>query len=372
MTTRIVVLGGYGNFGAVIARALSDDSNIELYVAGRNSEKAAEFAKLIGARAATLDSNGLNFSQKLERLNATILINTAGPFQNADYSVAKACIAVGCHYIDIADGRQFVCRITSLDDAAKRAGVITISGASTVPALSSAVVDAHVARFSALLSIKTGISASEKIPGEATIAAVLSYAGKKIDIWRDGKLQTVYGWQDLRLKKFATPVGWRWQCNCDVPDLSLFPNNYPDTETVVFSAGLGMTATHIGTWILAGLTRAGLIRQPDRLSALLRRLALRLARFGNGKSAMFVAMTGRDHDGKKIQWRWELIAQNNDGINVPCLGAVALARKLVNQSAASDALQPGAYPCVGFVSLEEYLAALAGLQITTSLTEIDC
>jgi hypothetical protein len=44
--------------------------------------------------------------------------------------------------VDLADGRDFVCGIDVLDPQAKAAGVLLLSGASSVPALSSAVVDA--------------------------------------------------------------------------------------------------------------------------------------------------------------------------------------------------------------------------------------
>jgi hypothetical protein len=50
---------------------------------------------------------------------------------------------------------------------------------------------------------------------------------------------------------------------------------------------------------------------------------------------------------------WELVAEGNDGMNIPCMAAVALARKLAGGPVAT-----GATPCVGLISLEEYLAEL--------------
>ena len=49
MTMRVLILGGYGNFGSYIARALKDDPTITLIIAGRSLAKAQAFA-------ATLDS----------------------------------------------------------------------------------------------------------------------------------------------------------------------------------------------------------------------------------------------------------------------------------------------------------------------------
>ncbi|AXB77982.1 hypothetical protein TQ38_002700 [Novosphingobium sp. P6W] len=57
-----------------------------------------------------------------------------------DHAIPRACIAAGVHYIDIANSREFVCGIEALEAAAKDAGVVLLSGASSVPALSGAAV----------------------------------------------------------------------------------------------------------------------------------------------------------------------------------------------------------------------------------------
>ena len=39
--------------------------------------------------------------------------------------------------------------------------------------------------------------------------------------WRDGRASTASGWQGLRRVTFDPPVGSRWICDCDVPDLDI-------------------------------------------------------------------------------------------------------------------------------------------------------
>ena len=357
-----VVLGGYGNFGAIISRRLATHPGMSLVVAGRDERRAKTFAAALKVHGRQLNGNDPSLSDTLRNIGANVVINCAGPFQNAGYQVAQSAIDAGAHYIDIADGRRFVCDIATLDSAAKNAGVAVISGASSVPALSSAVVDAHLDHFAHLDTIDTGISASEKIPGVATVAAVLSYAGKTFETKENGTNRQVYGWQGLHLERFSAPANSRWQCRCDIPDLELFPQHYDSVQTVSFAAGLGLSVTHLGTWLLAGLVRMGLMRRPERFAGGLRRSAVTLERFGNGASAMYVRMTGIDHHGADVTWRWELIARNNDGAQVPCLAAVALCRKL----AGGEPMAPGARACVGLLSLEEYLSELDGLAITVT------
>ena len=58
------------------------------------------------------------------------------PYGRDPYRVARAAIAAGAHYIDLADDGAFVAGIGALDEEAKAAGVAVISGASSVPAIS--------------------------------------------------------------------------------------------------------------------------------------------------------------------------------------------------------------------------------------------
>jgi short subunit dehydrogenase-like uncharacterized protein len=54
-------------------------------------------------------------------LGAELVIHTAGPFQGQDYGVVAAAVAAaGAHYIDLADGRRFVCDFPAALDAAFR------------------------------------------------------------------------------------------------------------------------------------------------------------------------------------------------------------------------------------------------------------
>lgn len=359
----VVVLGGYGNFGTVIVRRLRAIAGMRVWVAGRDLAKARELAKSCGAEALQLDMNSPDLAEQLRGLGAHMLISTAGPFQNQDYRVAQAAIAAGLHYADLADAREFVCAIGELDEAARTAGVLVCSGASSVPALAAGVIDELLPRFSRLDEIWHGISSSEKTPGVSTLAAVLNYCGKPFQQWRDGSWQKVHGWQDLSPHDFAAPLGKRWVGNCDIPDLQLFPTRYPGVRSVRFSAGVGLRVTQFGTWLLSWLVRGGLLRSGVPLAGFLRRGAVALEPFGDGLSGMFVRLRGLDQEGQAQTLCWELQALNNDGPNIPCMAAVALARKL----AVGTLAVRGAMPCLGLLTLAEYLAELDGLAISNAL-----
>lgn len=344
---RAVILGGYGNFGRLIARALSAVEGIEVVIAGRDEGKARAAASTLEADFARIDADDPALRTRLADLGAGMVISTAGPFQGQDYRVARAAIAAGAHYADIADGRDFVCGIGALDAEAREKGVVVVTGASSVPALSSAVVDRYAGEFASLESIDIGICTSSRIPGTATVEAVLGYCGKPIGPSR-------FGWQGLRRHRFRHVDFARWLCDCDVPDLALFPSRYPEVRTVRFGAGLQPGFVHLGLWGLAGLVRLRLIPSLAPQTAVLAGMARGLERLGSARSAMFVRLSGRGGDGSERSITWELVAEGHEGANIPCMGAASLAKKL----ARGEGIDPGARPCVGLVSLDEYLAEL--------------
>jgi len=361
-----VVLGGYGYFGSRVVAALAADRAHRVVVAGRDLQKAKAVADEVGlpAEAASLDCRAANLAAELRRLDANVVVHAAGPFQGQDYVVAQACIEARAHYVDLADARAYVCGIGVLDDVARRADVLVASGASSVPALSSAVVDLLRPEFAAIDSIEHGITSGAKPPGLAAMEGVLGYAGKPVALWRDGAWQTVYGWQDLTLQKYPPPVGARWVGNCDVPDLQLFPQRYAPVRTVVFRAGVAMTVGMLSTWGASWLVRAGLMRSLLPHVPRLHNTALAIERFGSKFSAMHVTVRGFDAKSRSISRTWWLLAGSNHGPQVPCFPAIALARKLL----CGEVRARGAMSCMGLLTVDEILAVGRGLDLRTDVT----
>ncbi|HXS90578.1 MAG TPA: saccharopine dehydrogenase NADP-binding domain-containing protein [Steroidobacteraceae bacterium] len=361
-----VVLGGYGNFGKRVVTALAADRSCRVIVAGRDLQKARAVADEMGgpAEAAALDSRATNLAAELQRLGANVVVHTAGPFQGQDYVVAKACIEARAQYVDLADARAYVCGIGELDVAARRNDLLVASGASSVPALSSAVVDMLRTEFSIIQSIEHGITSGAKPPGLATMEGVLGYAGKPLAQWHDAAWRTVYGWQNLTRRKYPRPVGARWIGNCDVPDLELFPQRYAPVRTVIFRAGVSMKVGMLATWGASWLVRAGLLSSLVRHVPGLRNTALLLERFGSRASAMHVTLRGLDAESQPISRTWWLLADNDHGPQVPCFAAIALAQKLLR----GEVRARGAMPCMGLLTVDEILAVGRGLDLRTTVT----
>lgn len=357
--TRILIIGGYGNFGRFIAKRLAQDRNLTLVIAGRTLKKAQALAHELNAEAAFININD-NLTDALRENKPDIVIHTSGPFQSQGYEVAEACIECGAHYIDLADGREFVAGIHALDEKAKQAGVMVVSGASSVPCLTSALIEHYKDEFEVLETLNYGITTAQKTTrGVATTAAILSYTGKQFQTLVNGEMQSVYGWQDLHARKYST-LGWRLLGNCNVPDLEIFPTLYPELKTVHFYAGLELPFVHVTLWGLSWLVRVGLVKNLESIAPSLLKLSFLFDWFGSVNSGFHMKLAGKDKCGNDKTISFELIARSGDGPYIPCMPAILVAQKI----ASGEAKDAGAKACIGIINKNEYLEALDGLDIS--------
>lgn len=361
---KILILGGYGNFGARIVRALDQKDNIQLIIAGRNLDKANALLNTLTRKtdhvAIEIDQASNFFKDKLNNLNVDCLIHTSGPYQSQQYNVAEACIETNTHYIDLSDGREFVEGFSALDKKAKEKGVLLVTGASTLPGLSSAVINQYKDEFYLIDSIRTCIAPGNQAPrGKSTIEAVLSYCGKPVKCWVNGKWTTKYGWQDLHEYIFPK-LGKRWLGLCDVPDLGVFPKKYPNVKTILFHAALETKLSQFGFWSIAALTRLGLFKEPSRLGLLVYKIGELTNFLGSAHGGMFIEFKGIDQSKNPLKLTWHLMALNGHGPEIPTIPAIILAKNLAERKTK----EVGAKPCIGLINLEEFDQAVEHLDIS--------
>ncbi|MGE0255666.1 MAG: saccharopine dehydrogenase NADP-binding domain-containing protein [Alphaproteobacteria bacterium] len=190
---RALVLGGAGVFGRTIAERLAREPGVEVVLAGRTVSSLDAAASAIRAArpaarvaVAVLDIHDAGLGDRLRALAPTVVVDATGPFQGRDYRIPEAAIAAGASHVDIADGRDFVAGIGTLDAAARAAGVAVVSGASSVPGLTSAVAD-ELATGLAVEAVRTAILPGHRQErGPAVMRAVLGMAGQPILVWEDG------------------------------------------------------------------------------------------------------------------------------------------------------------------------------------------
>jgi hypothetical protein len=237
--------------------------------------------------------------------------------------------------------------------------VLLVSGASSVPCLTAAIVDEALPRFSRLERLDYGISAAQQTNrGLATASSVLSYIGVPFRTLRSDRWRTVHGWQDLHAERYPR-LGLRLFGNCDVPDLELFPARYPTLEWMRFGAGHEIKLLHLGTWLLSWGVRLRLLSRLDAHARRLLRLSFLFDPLGSSRSGFHMYLSGRGHDGGDRNERMFIIARSGHGPYIPCIPAILLARRLDR----GELVARGARPCLDLITLDEYLAALDGLDV---------
>lgn len=372
---RVVILGGYGNFGKRIAENLGHShSGLEVIIAGRDPVRAQKLCTelepilAVGSlfKPCQMDIDSPSFARDLAALRPMIVIHTSGPFQGQDYRVPLACIAAGAHCIDLADARGYVCNIQTLDGQAKARNILIVSGASSVPGLSSTVIDHFREEFASLENIDFAIAPGNKAEvGEATLKGILSYTGHAFPVLREGTWQNLYGWLGGRRIDFGEPIGHRWLANIDIPDLELFPARYAGVRNVRFQAGLELPLLHFVMATMAQLAKWGVVADWSRWAALMLKARRPLIAFGSDVGGMRIELTGKSHSGEKKHLLWTLCAKHGVGPYIPTLSAIILAGKLLR----GEIAERGAMPCLGLFSLAEFDAEAAPMGIYYRVTQ---
>src|ERR1044072_476558 len=199
MSLRVLILGGYGTFGGRLAQLLADDARLTLVIAGRSLKRAEAFCATSRAQAklvpVAFDRDG-DVDAQLSALAAGIVVDASGPFQTYGdpYRVVRAAIARGVGYLDLADGSDFVKGIAQFDADANARGLFVLSGVSSVPVLSAAVVRRLSLGMTRVDAVRAGIAPSPFAGlGLNVVRAIASYCGNPVTLVRDGRRTVAYG-----------------------------------------------------------------------------------------------------------------------------------------------------------------------------------
>jgi Saccharopine dehydrogenase NADP binding domain len=366
--SRVLILGASGQFGSRLCRRLVQVHGLHLFLGGRDRQKleatsrqllAAKLGAKIDILAGKINGSGLLDLLRSRRVN--LVVHLAGPFQGQDYAIARACLQAGVPYIDMADGREFVAKFSSLDSTAQSKGIPLITGASTVPGLSSAIIDGVIGHFSQLQTIDYGICAGVKSGlGLATLKAVLSYCGKPYRVLKDGRFVTIFGLGSPRHHDFPTPVSRRYVVDCDIPDHDLFPASYTALRQIDFGSCIDVPGLPRLLSLMSACVRKGWIEDWNFLSAIIQPCLKAVKFVGSPHSGFFMRLEGQDRRGNPKKMLFEIVARDGSGLEIPVTPVILLIKKMLR----GDSLPAGAYPCMGLFSLAEFQQELSSYPIS--------
>ncbi|MBL4871656.1 MAG: DUF4166 domain-containing protein [Robiginitomaculum sp.] len=357
---KILILGGYGVFGGRLAELLSGLAGLDIYICGRTEEKAIAFCKTLtgAARFIPLKLDRKDIGVALKRYVPDMVVDASGPFQKYShntYAVVKACIDAKIHYLDFADCADFVFGISEFDGQAKKSGIFALSGVSSFPVLSAAVVS-EFQNHMVIESVKGGIAPSPYAGiGLNVMRAVIGYAGGPVKLIRDGKLIEAKGLTES-MRYTIAPPGLLPLRNIhfslvDVPDLQVLPAEMPSLKNIWMGAGPVPEILHRTLNVLAKLRAIFHLPSFEPLSPLFY-FVLNLMKFGEHRGGMFIEAQGYVKGKPKthVTMSWHLLAEGDDGPYIPSMAIEGIVRKYVN----GERPKYGARPATNALSLTDY------------------
>lgn len=363
MTRSILLLGATGLFGGHLARQLSTRDDISLSVAGRSPATLNPLAQELGAQPFVLDRTRLSDCRKaLRDLKPFAVIDCSGPFQSygaAPYGFARVVLEAGAHYLDIADGAQFVAGITELDSLARDLSLCAFSGASTTPALSSAIAADLAQGLDEIELIETTILPGNRTPrGLSVMRAILGQVGQPFARRRGGRVETSHGWADsIRVapRVGAEQLKPRLAALVHTPDVSLFARHF-GAATITARAGLEVTLFHRALTVGRYLVPALGVRSLEPLSKPLLKISNLFLRVGSDAGGMRVRVCGLE-GARRVERIWDMIIPDGHGPKTPVQPVIILLEQLLAGKAAC-----GARPALAAFTRAQAEAQLATIQ----------
>ena len=240
----VVVVGGYGTFGALVCRELAA-RGVALTIAGRDLAKAEGFARQLGSGhdGVAIDLRMPDsFRQVLQ--GRRVAVNCAGPFSLCDTKFLKACLSCGCHYADIADDRSYANLVCKSGPRFVAAGLAAVWGCSSLPGISGALAQQIRDRLNQRPKrVRVTLFIGNNNPkGRAAVASLVQGLGRPIAA-PQGMLRAGGGREFVSL---PPPFGRRLVFNFDSPDYDLL-----DVPIITVKVGFELGLCTLGLSLLA-------------------------------------------------------------------------------------------------------------------------
>jgi hypothetical protein len=357
---KIIIIGGYGVFGGRLSQLLASDKRLTLLIAGRSLKTATDFCSSLpagGSKQAMLFDRDKDLEEQLRVIRPDLVIDASGPFQSygaQPYRLIKACIACEVNYMDFADGSDFVKGVSQFDASAKERGIYVLSGVSSFPVLTAAVVRRLSHDLEHVISIKAGIAPSPHAGvGMNVIRAIAAYSGQDIKLVRGGSSTLATALVENTRYTIAPPGrlplrNIRFSL-VDVPDLQVLPELWPELESIWVGAGTVPEVLHRMLNALAWLVKLKILPSLRPFAPLFYRV-MNAARWGEHRGGMFVEIEGAKTGDTKVRRSWHLLAEGNDGPFIPCMAIEAV----IKRTLAGNSPKLGARAASKDLELEDY------------------
>jgi saccharopine dehydrogenase-like NADP-dependent oxidoreductase len=275
MPKTILILGGYGNTGTLLARWLLGETDACLVLSGRDLGKAerlaselkqanpAQASRLIARRADASDP--VSLAAALQGVDLLLVASSTVQYTR---EVAAAALDARIDYLDIQYSTYKVSVLNSLRDEIETAGLCFITDGGFHPGLPAALVRYAAASFDALESAIVGSVIkidwrSLNLPDETAMELVQELKDYQALVFRQGVWQKA-GWLDTwayRSLDFGSPFGKQYCAPMFLEEMRSLPQSFPTlVETGFYVGGFNWFVD----WLVLPLAMVGLRLVGDR------------------------------------------------------------------------------------------------------------
>jgi saccharopine dehydrogenase (NAD+, L-lysine forming) len=310
---KILLVGGYGHVGTVLASALAGRYPGQLIIAGRHRERALALAATLpgGAEAVQVDIQD-EASVKLAVQPASLVVNCS--LDQHIPTLLRAACANASAYLDIAANAGALARMLERSTEAAQHGTCALVGAGLDPgctnmlaALASARAGgAHAINVALLLSLGDAF-------GEAAIDYMLEALASPTIVEYQGWRKELYAYRERRHCEFPSPYGRKLAYQFPFPEQAFFAETLQIRQAANWYV---MDSAVINTLLLASvrLGFTGLLRKKS-IRGVTRRLFQLLSRLPGGKDDVCALAEAQGPNGT---WRVSLISHQESKTTALC------------------------------------------------------
>jgi saccharopine dehydrogenase-like NADP-dependent oxidoreductase len=352
---RVVVLSGLGAFSRRVATGVAEIPRVECVLGLPPGPRSMNFASSLGLPFIVLDPNEPASLQRLLE-GAFAVVNALGPFQTRDHlAIAARCAALGVHYIDPADNREYMAEFMRLGREAREHGALLVTGAGAAPAVTGALTGLLLSdHFTRINEIHIFVTPGMGDQRELAIArSILAHSGP-LRVKQGGRWREQHWWEQPLTVRFPDPIGRRRGYLCDLPELELFTKHF-EARTVTTRAGFAPGMLNRILSGLASMRRNGKANGLSRTATALVRVAARMTSAHANTAAVRVAVQGLRR-GVEEEHVVCLVGRDGAGPAIAAAPILALLHKWLDHGVRDD----GAVTCVGLLKFEDLKPSLVG------------
>jgi hypothetical protein len=327
MKDAILIVGGYGAVGTVIASQLAQHHGNQLIIAGRNEARAAELAGKLGpgVRWKVLDvATSIDHDEVLAGVRWVIMC-----LDLPQIEFVRQCFQRGIHYVDISAEYPILAAISTLDEIARQHAATAVLSVGLVPGLSNLM-----ARYS-LRFVK---------PIERFDIALLAGLGEKHgsggSAWTARHMSDAVG--SIRVQ-FLEPYHQKTAYRFAFSDQYTLPQTLPIGEAATWLSFDSFLMTH-----LIGLARLPILRNVFRKRSVQQIVVNMTQRWQFGTDDIVLTTRARGRSGSVQAW-----LRGNRETRLTGLVAAEVVRRMIRQPPPA-----GVFHIEQLFELEEFLPLL--------------